>query len=97
MAISFPGQRCGEPSANYRHHESAAKTFAAVDSRARKRMKEKIEAVAADPLNPANSKPLQGSLKRSARVGDYRMIVEIAEPDLLVVSIRPRGDVYRNL
>ena len=60
-------------------------------------MKQKIEAVAADPFNPINSKPLQGTLKRSARVGDYRILVEIVEPDLLIVSIRPRGDVYREL
>lgn len=77
--------------------KSAAKTLAAVDSPTRKRMKQKIQAVAADPLNPTHSKPLQGTLKRSARVGDYRIIVDIVEPDLLVVLIRPRGDVYRGL
>jgi mRNA-degrading endonuclease RelE of RelBE toxin-antitoxin system len=60
-------------------------------------MKEKIEAVAADPLNPTNSKLLRGTLKRSARVGDYRILVEIKEPSLLVVSIGPRGDIYRGV
>ena len=78
-------------------HKNAAKTLAAVDAPTRKRMKQKIEAVAADPLNPTNSKALHGTLKRSARVGDYRILVEIEEPDLLVVSIRPRSDVYRHL
>jgi mRNA-degrading endonuclease RelE of RelBE toxin-antitoxin system len=44
-----------------------------------------------------NSKPLEGSFKRSARVGDYRILVEIVEPDLLVVLILSRGEVYRNI
>jgi len=60
-------------------------------------MKEKIEAVAADPLNPTNSKQLKGTLKRSARVGDYRILFEIKVPHLLVASIGPRGDVYRGV
>jgi mRNA-degrading endonuclease RelE of RelBE toxin-antitoxin system len=77
--------------------KSAAKTLASVDASTRKRMKEKIEAVAADPLNPTNSKPLKGTLKRSARVGDYRILVEIREPNLLVDSIGPRGDIYRGV
>lgn len=76
--------------------KSAAKTLASVDAPTRKRMKEKIEAVAADPLNPANSKPLQGTLKRSARVGGYRILVEIEEPNLLVVHIGSRGQIYRS-
>jgi mRNA-degrading endonuclease RelE of RelBE toxin-antitoxin system len=77
--------------------KKAAKKLAAVDSPTRRRMENKIEAVAADPFNPVNSKPLEGSFKRSARVGDYRILVEIVEPDLLVVLILSRGEVYRNI
>jgi mRNA-degrading endonuclease RelE of RelBE toxin-antitoxin system len=76
-------------------NKSAAKTLAAVDAPTRKRMKQKIEAVAADPFNPTNSKPLEGTVKRSARVGSYRILMEIEEPNLLVVSIGSRGQIYR--
>jgi mRNA-degrading endonuclease RelE of RelBE toxin-antitoxin system len=77
--------------------KSAAKTLAAVDNPTRQRMREKIESVAADPLNPSNSKPLQGTNKRSARVGGYRILLEIREPNLLVVDIDSRGQIYRRI
>jgi mRNA-degrading endonuclease RelE of RelBE toxin-antitoxin system len=54
--------------------KNAAKTLAAADVPTRRRLKEKIESVAADPLNPANSKQLQGTHMRSARVGGYRIL-----------------------
>jgi len=60
-------------------------------------MKEKVEAVAADPLNPTNSYPLRGTDKRSSRVGGYRILLQIQEPNLLVVDIDPRGQVYRRI
>jgi mRNA-degrading endonuclease RelE of RelBE toxin-antitoxin system len=60
-------------------------------------MSEKIEAVAADPFNSTNSKPLQGTNKRSARVGRYRILMEIKEPNLLIVDIESRGQVYRQI
>jgi mRNA-degrading endonuclease RelE of RelBE toxin-antitoxin system len=75
--------------------KSAAKKIEAVDAPTRKRMKDKIEAVAADPLNPVNSYPLQGTDKRSARVGGFRILLLIEEPNLLVVDIESRGQVYR--
>lgn len=60
-------------------------------------MRAKIEAVAADPFNVALSKAIQASEKRSACVGDYRILLEIKEPNLLVVRIASRGQVYREL
>ncbi|WP_263359445.1 type II toxin-antitoxin system RelE family toxin [Acidicapsa ligni] len=77
--------------------KSAAKSLNALDVPTRKRISEKIEAVAADPLNPTNSYPLQGSDKRSARVGGYRILLLIKEPNLLVVDIESRGQVYRRI
>ena len=79
-------------------NKSAAKSLEALDAPTRKRVKEKIEAVAADPLNPRNSYPLQGTNKRSARVGGYRILLLIQEPNRLAVDIiEPRGQVYRRI
>jgi len=77
--------------------KNAAKSQEAMDVPTRKRIKEKIEAVAADPLNPTYSKPLQGSNKRSARVGGFRILLLIQDPNLLVVDIESRGQVYRRV
>jgi mRNA-degrading endonuclease RelE of RelBE toxin-antitoxin system len=77
--------------------KNALKNLNALDKPTRERVKTKIEAVAADPLNPSNSKPLQGTEKRSARVGGYRILLLIQEPNLLVVDIESRGQVYRRI
>jgi mRNA-degrading endonuclease RelE of RelBE toxin-antitoxin system len=66
--------------------KSAAKTLQALDAPTRKRIVEKLQAVAADPLDPRNSYPLQGTGKRSARVGGYRILLLIQEPDRLAVD-----------
>ena len=77
--------------------KSAAKTLQALDAPTRQRVKDKIEPFAADPLNPRNSYPLQGIDKRSARVGGYRILLLIQDPNLLVVDIESRGQVYRRI
>jgi len=77
--------------------KNALKNLNALDKPTRERVKTKIEAAAADPLNPSNSKPLQGTEKRSARVGGYRILLLIQEPNLLVVDIESRGQVYRRI
>jgi mRNA-degrading endonuclease RelE of RelBE toxin-antitoxin system len=44
------------------------------------------------------SKPLLGALegKRSVRLGDYRMIISLPEPDLILVHyVQHRSTVYR--
>ena len=77
--------------------KSTVKSLEALDVPTRKRVKEKIEAVAVNPLDPRNSYPLQGTNKRSARVGGYRILLLIQEPNLLVVDIESRGQVYRRI
>jgi mRNA-degrading endonuclease RelE of RelBE toxin-antitoxin system len=77
--------------------KNAAKSLDSLDAPTRRRVKEKIEAVAADPLNPRNSYPLQGTEKRSARVGGYRILFLIQDPNLLVVDIESRGQMYRRI
>jgi mRNA-degrading endonuclease RelE of RelBE toxin-antitoxin system len=73
---------------------NASKRLEALDVPTRRRIKVKIEAVAADPLNPVNSYPLQGTDRRSARVGGFRILLLIQDPNLLVVDIETRGQVY---
>jgi mRNA-degrading endonuclease RelE of RelBE toxin-antitoxin system len=77
--------------------KNAANSLEALDAPTRRRVKQKIESVAADPLNPRNSYPLRGTDKRSARVGGYRILFLIQEPNLLVVDIESRGQVYRRI
>jgi mRNA-degrading endonuclease RelE of RelBE toxin-antitoxin system len=77
---------------------SAAKSLNSLDAPTRKRIREKLEAVAADPFNPRHSYPLQGTNKRSARVGGYRILFLIQEPNTLAADvIEPRGQVYRRI
>ena len=76
----------------------AAKTLQALDAPTGQRIREKLLSVAADPLNPHNSYPLQGTDKRSARVGGYRILLLIQEPGRLAVEIiESRGQVYRRI
>ena len=78
--------------------KSAAKTLQALDAPTRKRIVDKLQAVAADPLNPRHSYPLQGTNRRSARVGGYRILLLIQEPNRLAVDvIESRGQVYRRI
>jgi mRNA-degrading endonuclease RelE of RelBE toxin-antitoxin system len=77
--------------------KTAAKSLQVLDAPTRQRIKDKTEVIASDPLNPRNSYPLTGTNKRSARVGGYRILLLIKEPDLLIVDIESRGQVYRRI
>lgn len=76
---------------------TAHKYFEALDKPTKKRIQEKLTAIAAAPFELRLSKPLVGVSKRTARVGDYRIIFEIDEPLLIVSDIGPRGQIYRRL
>lgn len=59
------------------------------------RILEKIEAYAADPAAQANNvKRLQDSSAPRLRVGDYRVVFEESETEIVVTKIGPRGSVY---
>jgi mRNA-degrading endonuclease RelE of RelBE toxin-antitoxin system len=60
-------------------------------------MTEKLEAISIAPQDVRLSLPLKGNDKRKARVGDYRIIFEITETELIVADIGPRGQIYRKL
>ena len=59
------------------------------------RILEKIEAYAADPAAQANNvKRLQDSSALRLRVGDYRVVFEEGEAEIVVTKIGPRDSVY---
>jgi len=76
----------------------SAKYLKTLDSATKRRVHEKVAQVAADYMDPKNSYPLEGSEKRSARVGKYRILLLIIKEKnaLVVADIASRGQVYRN-
>jgi mRNA interferase RelE/StbE len=59
------------------------------------RILSKVEAYAANPEALANKvKALQGSTALRLRVGEYRVIFEETEDEIVVTKIGPRGSVY---
>ncbi|RUX02020.1 MAG: type II toxin-antitoxin system RelE/ParE family toxin [Mesorhizobium sp.] len=59
------------------------------------RILSKIETYATDASTLANSvKALQGSSALRLRVGDYRVIFEETDQEIIVTKIGPRGSVY---
>ena len=75
---------------------SAAKELEAVPLRDRRRLVTRIEALAANP-RPAGAQKLSGEDKYRMRQGDYRILYEIVDEDLIVTVVRVghRRDVYR--
>lgn len=75
----------------------AANYLNKLDAPTRKRVHEKVAAVAADYMDPKNSYPLEGTEKRSARVGMYRILLLIIKDKnaLNVAEINSRGQIYR--
>lgn len=74
----------------------ALKYLERLDRNTAKRIVEKIQAIAKEPFNFRLSKPLRASNKRTARVGDYRILFVVESDTLLVSDIGPRGNVYRD-
>ena len=62
----------------------------------RKRVVRRLDQLVLDPLSPDYSKPLRCG-RRSARVGDYRILftVDADAGDVLADRIGPRGQIYR--
>ena len=59
------------------------------------RLLTKLEAYAADPASQANNvKALKGSTARRLRVGDFRIVFEETDAEIVVTRIGPRGSVY---
>ena len=59
------------------------------------RILSKIEVYAANPASLANKiKSLQGTSALRLRVGEYRVIFEETDSEIIVTKIGPRGSVY---
>ena len=75
---------------------SAAKELVRIAKPARARLAEAIDSLAG---NPFTGTALKGELRglRRIRVGEYRIVYEIQEGELvvLVIRVRHRRDVYR--
>lgn len=59
---------------------------------------EKLLAIAADPYGQhANAKKLTGQPGYRLRIGDWRVVYELADERLvvLIVRIAPRGQIYK--
>ena len=77
--------------------KEAAKSLNRLPRNPAKTIREKIEAIAANPYaEHPNAKKLQGREGYRLRVGDWRVIYEIQDDQLviLVLKIAPRGEVY---
>jgi mRNA interferase RelE/StbE len=78
--------------------KEAAKSLNKIPRNAAKSIREKLEAIATNPYaDHPNAKKLQGRDGYRLRVGDWRVIYEIQNEQLVILVLRvaPRGEVYR--
>jgi|TARA_B110000263_G_C14844162_1_gene301104 mRNA interferase RelE/StbE len=77
--------------------KSAAKEIEKIQKKDRIRVIEKIRSLSNDP-QPEGSKKLSGQEKYRIRQGDYRILYQIIDDELIiiVVKIGHRRDVYKN-
>ena len=76
----------------------AAKSFQRVPHNVGERIREKLAQIADDPFaKHPNTAKLQGRPGYRLRVGDWRVIYEIQQEELvmMVIKIASRGEVYR--
>lgn len=76
---------------------TAYKYLQSLDKPTKKRIQEKLNAIALALTEPRLSKPLIDISKRTARVGGYRIFFEIEGNMLIVSDIGPRGQIYKRV
>ena len=74
--------------------KGAIKYLESLDKVMKQRIKEALSALADDPPSGDIVK-LQGENGYRRRVGDYRIIFDITETEVIVYKIAPRGQVYK--
>lgn len=76
---------------------AAARQVRKFDPQARRRIQAAIELLAADPRPPSATQLVGGAGEWRVRTGDYRIIYEIQDQQLLVLvlSVGHRREVYR--
>ena len=80
------------------YSKEADKTLQRMPRNIAKLIREKFEAIATAPYaDHPNAKKLQGRDGYRLRVGDWRVIYEIQNEQLVILVLRvaPRGEVYR--
>lgn len=78
--------------------KEAAKSLTRIPNKIAQSIRRKLEAIAADPYGDhPDAKKLQGRQGYRLRVGDWRVIYEIQNEQLviLVLKVAPRGEVYK--
>ena len=84
-----------------RYSHEAEKIFARLDRATQRRIDNRMRDLEADPYDARISKPLRRDLKglRSSRVGGWRIIYTVDEAlrRIYIISMGPRGQVYRDL
>lgn len=77
---------------------SAARQLRKLDAQARRRIQAAIELLADEPRPPAATRLVGGNGEWRVRTGDYRIVYEIKDGELLVLvlAIGHRRDVYRS-
>jgi mRNA interferase RelE/StbE len=75
----------------------AARQLRKLDSRARRRVQAAIELLGIDPRPPAATQLVGGGGEWRVRTGDYRIVYEINDGELLVLvlAVGHGRDVYR--
>ena len=75
----------------------AARQLRKLDPQARRRIQAVLELLADDPRPPAATQLVGGSGEWRVRTGDYRIVYEIEDDQLLVLVLRAghRREVYR--
>jgi mRNA interferase RelE/StbE len=76
---------------------TARKYFESLDKSTKKRIQAKLNEIALAPSDPRCSKPLTNASKRTARVGDLRILFEVEGNFLFVANIGPRGQIYKRM
>jgi mRNA interferase RelE/StbE len=76
---------------------SAARQLRKLDPQARRRIQAALELLAVDPRPPAAIQLAGGSGEWRVRTGDYRIIYDIDDQELVVLALRigRRRDVYK--
>ena len=83
-----------------RFSREAEKDFARLDRTLRERVRQRVRALAENPYDPRIGKMLTGGTRiRSSRVGGWRIlyVVNQSAGEVEIITIRPRGEVYRRL
>jgi mRNA interferase RelE/StbE len=78
--------------------KNAVKSLQKMPRNMAKLIREKLEVIATDPhANLPNAKKLHNRPGFRLRVGDWRVIYEIQDKELIILVLRiaPRGEVYR--